>query len=222
MNHVSIVKSMPRGWFACCSAHFFSSKPKNSPIKPPEPSVKHLLDPLRTRLTVSVYLPALCADTWECLFLDKCLNVCTCLCACSKCCFCVWTAEGFSASPVTISAPLACWLTCLRGGSVLAHMVWVSGAVRMNPPLVQVIYRVCKQYRTVIWPWRPSLSSGWCLYWLLAWIGERMRSGVGSVHAEGTCSIKAMSSYDWRPTISHLIITPTRVFGYAILVLEKM
>lgn len=138
--------------------------------------------------------------------------------------FCVWTAEGFSASPVTISAPLACWLTCLRGGLYSHRWFGLAGQRgRTLPSYLQVIYRVCKQYRTVIWPWRLSLSSGRCLYWLLAWIGERMRSGVGSVHAEGTCSIKAMSSYDWCPTISHLIITPTRLLfgGYATRVLEN-
>lgn len=87
INSVSIMKSMPRGLFACCSAHFFSFK--NSPHKPPEPSAKHLLDPLRTRLCVSVS-QFLCICLFsvleECLFLDKCLNACTCLCACSNCC----------------------------------------------------------------------------------------------------------------------------------------
>lgn len=124
INSVSIMKSMPRGLFACCSAHFFSSKPKNSPHKPPEPSAKHLLGPLRTRLCVSVsqfLCICLLSVLEECLFLDKCLNACTGLCACSNCCVSVWTAEGFSASPVTISAPLACWLTCLRGVCPRTH-----------------------------------------------------------------------------------------------------
>lgn len=151
---------------------------------------------------------------------------CTCLYACSNCCVSVCgRLKDSLIFPIKISAPLACWLTCFRGGP--SSHTWFGLAGQWGwtlPSYLQVKYRVCKQYRTVIWPWHPSLYSGWCLHWLLAWIGERMRSGVGSVHAEGTFSIKAMICYDWCPTISHLIFTPTRLLfnGYAILVLEKM